>query len=620
MYNGSSYVHRMLRINLGKGTTKIEDFDPSELRKWVGANGVGLKLLYDEVGPEVDPLSPENKLYFGAGPFTGTRMPGSGIVNVTTKGPLTGYMVAAQANGFFGARMVHTGYETIILDDAAPEWSYIYIRDGKVEIRPADKLLGLTSYETEELLKKELGRPRASIASIGPAAENMIPYCAIMFDYGHAAATNGPGTIMASKKVKAIVIDNTSNKVTVYDEDKLNKEIRKEMLSVAEASHQGSMIKEHGTMGYYNFMADMGALTIKNYSTQEWPDIENYYGGTIEENWESKKMPCWACPWAHCADITVTKGKAKGHHGEAPEYEAVSAWCLNIGNNDIGESVRLQNIVDGMGFDLKEVAYTISLCYECFNDGILTLEDTGGLDLTWGNTESCGILLEDIAYRRNFGAKLAGGVKKTAEMIGGEALNKAVYVGRGLAPNVVNGRPFWPLWYNLAMSETGSFYCHAQTDPQIGNNDEIGIYDADAIGKGAHNSAKKTIMEDCIGACNFFLSGDLAPIIKAINAITGWDMTIEEYLEVGDRIAAISRAYNIVNGLTPEQELSFSPRYGEAPHDGPLFGQIPPQCFTESTFRDYYTTSGWDKETSKPLPETLRRLGIEYVIKDLWEN
>lgn len=618
MASGKKYVNHILRINLNSGEINKEEFDPVELRKWVGGNGTALKILYDEVKPEVKPLSPENKLIFAAGPLNGTRAPGTGIFEVATKGPLTGMLVSAQANGFFGARMRHAGYETIILENIAPEWSYIYINNGKVEIYPADELMGMDTWDTEKKLKEKLGKPKASIVCIGPAAENMIPYCAIMSDYGHAAATNGPGTVMSSKKIKAIVIANDNSEVDIWD-DALNTSVRKEFLESAEKSYMGNMIKTMGTFGFYNSMAQMGALTIKNYLSESWPTIDKYYGDVIDENWTKKKKPCWACPWAHCAEVTVTKGKAKGYVGEAPEYEAVSAWTLNIGSDDIGESVRLQNICDGMGFDLKEVTYTISLAMECFNDGLLTLEDTEGLDLSWGNTDSVAQLLKDIAYRRGFGAKLANGVKATAELIGGEALNKAVYMGRGLAPNVVNGRPYWPLWYSLALSDTGSFYALAKQEPEIGNNEEIGLFGLDKISKYAPSSSNKTVMEDCIGMCNFFTNGDIQPTVNAINAATGWDMTIEEYLEVGERIKNLSRAYNILNGLTAEMEMAVSPRYARDSVDGPLFGMAKEVC-RENVFRDFYEASGWDKETSKPLPETLNRLEIDFIIPDLWPS
>lgn len=616
MGTGVRYENHIIRINLKDNTVNQELFDRGELRKWVGGNGTALKLLYDEVPVDVEPLSPANKLIFSAGPFNGTKIPGSGIYSVSTKGPLTGMLVSAQANGFFGARMRHAGFETMIIEDTAPEWSYIYIENGKVEIRSAEKFMGMDTWETEAAVKQELGKPRASVICVGPAAENLIPFCAIMGDFGHAASTNGPGTVMGSKKIKAIAIANDSNKVDVWDES-LNTEIYKELLAEAEATYMGSFIKASGTYGYFNFMAEMGAITVKNYSTEVWPSIKEYYGGVIEENWDEKKKPCWACPWSHCKEVTVKKGKAEGYTGEAPEYEAVSAWTMNIGSDDIGESVRLQNICDGMGFDLKEVTYVISLVMECFNDGILTLEDTEGLDLTWGNTESVATLLQDIAHCRGFGAKLTKGVKATAEMIGGKALNKAEYMGRGLAPHVVDGRPFWPLWYSMAMSDTGSFYCHAHENPEIGNTEEIGIFDAEKIGKYAHNSANKTVMGDCVGACYFFLDGSVATTVKALNAATGWDMTVKEFLEVGERIATISRAYNNINGLTPEMEMSVSPRYARDPIDGPMAG-IAVNTFRESTFRDHYEASGWDRETCRPLPETLKKLGLDYVIKDLW--
>ena len=329
--------------------------------------------------------------------------------------------------------------------------------------------------------------------------------------------------------------------------------------------------------------------------------------------------PCWACHWGHCSTVTVKEGKAKGYVGEEPEFEIVAMWTMNIGSDDIGEAVRLNDIGNKMGFDAKELGYLVSMLMECFSEGILTLEDTGGLDLSWGNTESVAKLIPEIAFKRGFGAKLVGGVKKTAELIGGEALNKAVYMGRGLAPHGVNGRPFWSLWYNLNLSDTGSFYGGAAMDPDIGNTEPIGLYDADKIGKYMPNNANKTILYDTLGVCYFMVLGATQPTIDALNAATGGDMTKDEYFEVGKRIRAISRAYNILNGLTPEIEMSVSPRYARDPSEGAAAGKAI-GVNRENIYRDYYEVSGWDKETSKPLPETLRNLGLGYMIKDLWPD
>ena len=616
MSSGKKYSHRILRIDVNTGEAKREIFDTAETRKFIGGNGIALKILYDEVPPEVKPLDPENKLIFTTGPLTGTRIPGTGTYQVSAKGPLTGLLVSSQANGYFGARMRHAGYETIILEGATADWKYIWIHDDKVEVRSAAHLMGMDVWETQKKLVEEVGKAKASVACIGPAGENLVPFAGILNDFGHIASTNGPGCVMGSKKIKAVVISTDNSSVDIWDEA-LNTDIRKNFLAGAEKSGLGGHAKVAGTLGYFDGLPPRSGQSIKNYSTNVFHGIEKFSKAEREEYVDRKKTTCWACPWAHTAEVVVKKGKAKGFKGEEPEYEAASAWSTNIGNDDYGESIRLSYICEAMGLDAKEAGFTISLVMECFENGLITLEDTGGLDLSWGSTDSVAQLLEDVAHRRGFGAKIAGGVKATAEGIGGEALNMGVYVGRGLAPNIVDERMAGPAFYNLALSETGSFYGMAGKDLQIGNTDDVGMLDFDKIGTAMARNSTKWLLMDSYGCCMLFVSGDLLPTLAAINAATGWDMTLEELLKAGERIKTISRAYNLLNGLTAEREMSVSPRYARPPVDGATFGVIT-QLLHKNVFTDYYLRSGWDEQTSKPLPETLRDLGLDNIIKDLW--
>ena len=351
MASGKKYIHRILRIDVNTGEAKHEIFDPVEARKFIGGNGIALKILYDEVPPKVKPLDPENKLIFTTGPFTGTKIPGTGTYQLSAKSPLTGLLVSAQANGYFGARMRHAGYETLILEGTAEDWKYIWIHDDKVEIRSAAHLIGLDVWTTQDKLIEEVGKPKASVACIGPAGENLITSAAVMNDYGHVASTNGPGCVMGSKNIKAVVISSDQNTVDIWDEA-LNTEVRNNFLASAEKSGLGGHAKVAGTLGYYDGLPPRSGQAIKNYSTNVFPGIEKFSKAEREDYVDRKKTTCWSCPWAHTAEVVVKKGKAKGFKAEEPEYETSSAWSTNIGNDDYGESIRLSHICEGMGFDV----------------------------------------------------------------------------------------------------------------------------------------------------------------------------------------------------------------------------------------------------------------------------
>ena len=617
MTKESPYIGRILRVDLSTGKISKELFEPKLLRMFVGGNGVGIKILYDEVPPGVKPYDPENRLILAAGPLNGTRVPGSGCISVVTKGPMTNLLTSAQANGFFGARMRFAGYDAIVIQGTSPEWEYLWIHEGEAELRPADHLLGLDTWETEGRLKEELGQKRASVACIGPSGENLVPFSAICCDHGHVASTNGPGAVMGSKRLKAVVVFGQKSSVEVWDSDRLNTLARGDFLRSAEESFMGAMIKSVGTHGYFATMYPIGGVTIKNYTTNEWSTIAKYYGENIRARFERKPRPCWACPWAHCAETKVTEGPLTGYEGEEPEFEQLTAWSMNIGNDDIGWAIKLGNLNDGMGMDVKECTYAISLAMECYEKGIIGLKETGGLELKWGNTEAVAQLIEDIAHRRGFGAVLADGVKKAAERIGGEAPNLAVYMGRGLAPHVVDPRGYWPLYFCMSLSDTGSFYGTAGQDPDLGLMDQVGLHDTNKIPLGQAKGSCRWVFMDAVGVCMFFLMGRLGPIAETVAATTGWHFTVQELLEVGERITAISRAFNIRHGLVPEQDYTVSPRYESSPSDGPFKGvEVGP--VQAKVAREYYQAKGWDAETSKPLPETLHRLGLDSIVKDLW--
>lgn len=622
MATGVPYQNRVLRINLKTKEVKHEIYDPKITRQFIGGNGTGLKMLYDEVGPEVKPFDPENKLIFTAGPFNGTRMPGSGIYQVSTRGPLTGLLTSAQSNGYFGARMRHAGWETIVLEDISDEWIYIVINDDKVEFRNADHLRGVGTWETQRRVKEEVNNhPRASVACIGPAGENLSPMCGIHNDEGHIAATNGPGAVMGSKHVKAIVITPSRNTVDTWEDE--SKAIRKNLLDDASKTGLGGMVMRVGTLGYFDNLPGRGGEPTKNYST----NVYNYDQFKIDqrEEWiERKRTTCWACPWAHTADVKIRKGIMAGYEGEEPEYEGFAGCTTLIGVDDMGVGIYLCNIIEDMGFDAKEFCFDAALAYECFNEGLITLEDTEGLDLTWGNWKSYEQLVKDCAFNRGFGAKLFNGTKAFGLWVGNGAEQRGVFSGRGISPNVVDERMSIGAYYNLVMSETGSFGGFAGKDPEVGNAEGVDLFNPSDenfahLGFTLGGNQIKWYMMDAYGCCFFYGCGQLKYIVPALNTITGWDMTEEEVVKVGRRIMALSRALNIRYGLTRDKEWDVSDRFSQPPVDGPAHGVVT-KMWSEQMFLNYYKRNGWDLETTRPLPETLKELDLDYVIDDIWPD
>jgi aldehyde:ferredoxin oxidoreductase len=618
------YMGKILRVHLSSGTFSEKKIDSRTLRRFIGGVGLGIRILYDEVTPSVQPLDPENRIIFLTGPLTGTRVPGSGMFEVITKSPLTGFVGSGQANGHFGARLKHAGYDGLIFEGTSPKWVYLHIHDGVPEIRDASSLLGKTTYEVEKALSathKEKGRP-ASVASIGPAGENGVRFAAIMCDSGHFAATGGVGAVMGSKNLKAIVVQGDAEvPIDRGVKDRLDRVVR-EWREQASATGAGAVYAKWGTQGVFPNYWKLGWVPVRNLTTNTFPEAVRFQPGPLREQAfkKVKRTPCHACAYDHCRTIEIAGGPFKGITMDDPEYEDLAGWGPNVGVTDPGTAAMLTYKNDSWGMDLKECTFTVSLVMECFEKGLLTKSDTGGIDLSWGNVDGILQLMEKIATRKGIGNLLADGVKQAADRIGKEAPQYAVYVKRGFAPHVHDPRSRWGTIFGEAVSDTGSIDgldLTTRNYPDLGVNEPTPDPD-EKVALAQARTGPYRHLEDSIMNCFFYDRGPgvLPLMVDAINAVTGFNYSAEELLKTGDRITNLLRVFNIREGLVPEDD-SLSPRLLAPPSDGPQKGKSFAATFPR-VLKAYYREKGWDKSTGKPLPATLKNLDLDDVIKDIW--
>ncbi|MBQ3386062.1 MAG: hypothetical protein IJG53_01940 [Eggerthellaceae bacterium] len=616
----TGYKNRVLRIDLGTGEMTRWELDPAFVKKYVGGTGIGTKIIYDEVPETVNWNDPENRIVFCAGPLTATYAPGAGLLNIQSKGAMNNMLVSSQMNGNFGARMRLAGFETIIVQGKAAEPTYLFIHDGEAELRSAANLVGKTTWDKERTMKEEAGTDpkKTNAICIGPAAENGVPFAGIMGDYGHSASSNGPGAVMASKNFQGIVAF-SENKFAEMHDDELAKEKARAAIQAAFEGRTGGAIHKYGTLSWMPQNWYIGMTTVKNCTTNVWPNGQLYDGKAIREHWEDRKVEaCWRCPMGHCASVKVENGPTDGIRGEEPEYEMFMGWTVHIGNDDWKKAVKAHNTNEGLGLDAREAIYIVSFAMECFENGIITLEDTDGMDLSWGNVESGEKLIEQVAYRKGFGALFSDGIKKAAEKLGGKALDCVCYTGRGVAPHIVDGRGWWPLNFNLLFSENCSFGGSPTPNPEVGSLGQIAwTGDPTNYGSNGHYQMIAQILKDMPGTCYFFVMDKWTPMAELMDAVTGWNLTLPGYLEAAERVLNLQRSFNIRCGLTPAHDLGASKRMLEAQVNGPFAGHAWGDV-QEKVQAEYYETNGWDLATGKPYPETLKRLGIEYAIKDLW--
>ena len=606
---------KVLRVDMTQGKLWDEALDEATLRRYLGGTGLGAKYLMEEVDPKIDWSDPKNIFFLGSGILGGSRIPGCGTISITTKGAMTNGATSSQANGNFGAYLKWCGYDAIIVQGASTTWKYLYLHEGGAELRDASKLVGKGSWETEDAIKAELGyKERAmSVFGIGPAGENMVRFAGVFGDRGHAAAHNGLGAVMGSKKLKAFAAQRAPNKLQFADSQKLG-ELAKKTTEGAKAFGGGGVFN-WGTSRVVPAAEPAGWLPVKNYQTNVFPEKDLFDGQRLRSLFESQNYPCYGCASHHYELMTVTEGPYKGFFGKEPEYEQWASWGPQIGQKDPGAALVLSNECDNLGMDTNEAGWLVGWVMECYEKGALKKEDLGGLEMTWGNVEATRALLKKIANREGYGDTLAEGVKRAAEKMGGEAVNWAIFTGKGNTPRGHDHRGRWVEMLDTVVSDTGTL----QTQMLVMDKDlwkmpnPMDVFNPDHVVQAEANSTGSMTVSDCLVQCWFCSFNDTATQTGAINAATGWNLSLEEVMNIGRRVVALMRIYNLKCGLTPDKEKP-SLRYCSQCVDGPNTDK-PIAPHWEKMMDQYYQMMGWDRKTGMPLPETLKELDIEDLAK-----
>lgn len=611
------YAGKVLRVDLTSRKIEEQELPDQVLRKYMGGVGIGAYYLYNEVSPITNWSDPNNILIVATGPLTGTSVGGSGSIVVVTKGALTNGAASCEANGFLGAYLKFNGFDAIIISGAANKLSYLYIGDGKTEIRDAAHLAGKDTWETETLIKEELnkGEKELSVFGIGMAGERLVKFACIVGDKGHVASHNGEGAVMGAKKLKAIAVARTKSRPPLHDRERLSILAKDLFKKTTQADHD--LHAKWGTLGVTakaERRLKMGYLPVKNLTTNIYPEGQNL----SEENLRSLSQfkyhwrPCWACRFRHCHLIEIVEGPFAGYSGEAPEYEPAAGFSSLIGNTDLAGMVVLSNDADRLGMDANESSWILAWMMECYEKGLIREKDLCGLDMKWGNVSAARDLLHKIAHREGFCDILAEGVKSAAERIGGEAQKLAVYTKKGNTPRMHDHRSSWPMILDTATSDRG----RDMDSPLV-----MGVFTPEETVKAFANVRGRHSVSDSLVVCKFNIIGisrDDNDLPELVNSATGWNMNADDLKRMGFRIVNLLRAFDVRNGLTRDLDAP-SMRYSSAPSDGPNQGRSIAPVW-DQVLDLYYQSMGWDVKTGKPLPNTLRDIGLEEIVADIWPN
>ncbi len=615
-----AYAGQILRVDLSSGRTWAEPFAAEDRRKWIGGAGLGAKILWEEVPPEAEWDHPDNRLVMATGPLAGLPVWGTGGLTVVTRGAMTNGVTNTQANGFFGANLKLCGYDGIVIQGQSPRWVYLHIRGGAVELRDAAHLLGKDTWETQQAVEADLhlSGHNLSVYSIGPAGEHLVRFAAIQGDYGHVASKNGCGAVMGKKMLKAVAIERGEKGVSAAHPRALYN-AADEIAHRLKVDPSTSSLYRFGTLpGVLNLLG-IGALPIRNYTTNLWPE------GVDRAKWEAKNLragfdhrghQCSACGMHHCHMQVISEGPHKGELVDEPEYEGWSGAGWAIGCTEPQQVSWLNTRIDRACVDVNEFGWLCGWVMECQEKGYLTEEDLG-FRLEWGDAEGANWLLQMISRREGLGDLLAEGVKCASEKIGGEAAGCAIYTMKGDSPRGHDHRSRWEEMIDTCTGSGGTLDSGPPVHPaEFGLPTRVSPQDPEAVPRQVGGMRGRRHFEDSLGACIFTTRVRLEVLCKSVSAATGWDIRKEEAMRAGRRIAALMRAFNLRSGIGPELERP-SKRYGSIPKDGPAAGQSSEENW-DRMLEIWYETVGYDRKTGRPKPETLRELGLEFVVEELW--
>lgn len=611
MANG--YMGKVLRVDLTSGQLTTQSFSDEVLRKYIGGSGLATKILYDETDEHTGPLSPENPLIFMTGPMAGSRAPDSGRHDVVTRSPLTGIYGESSSGGTFGPALKAAGYDGVVVTGKASAPVYLYIDDGKAELRDAAWLWGKDTYEVDQLLKDKLGKDITQCC-IGPAGEQLVRIAAIMNDGvdGRAAGRCGVGAVMGSKQLKSIAVRGTKP-LPVFDDLKLA-EVAKKWSPVIVKNTSWT---KNGTAGGIEGAEAIGNLPIKNWRQGNFPGVATINGVYMTKTILTKRYYCHKCVMGCGRTVEVKEGKYKTVEGGGPEYETVGQIGSNCLIDNLEAIALATELCNRYGIDTISTGAAIAFAMEAYERGVITREMAGGLEIIWGDPDVLIAMVKKIGERQDIGYLLGEGAANAARELGGIAEEFAVHV-KGLDFPAHDPRNAVGTGLQFATSARGACHLSSFTHdfeigvpfPELGYDKSPERWDIDGKAEFIAKFQNAMGMFDSLVFCKFIVYGLGDSIVKAmlemVNATTGWDMTFEEFMQTGERIFNLKRMYNNRLGITrkddvlPPRILSHRRGTGGAAENLPHLGRM---------LSDYYQYRGWD-EFGVPRRETLERLGL----------
>ena len=625
MYGTSA---KILRVDLTNRELKIETLSEAFYRQYPGGKALAGYILLNEMPAGVDPFSPENVLVIANGLLTGAPVSTATRYVVSARSPLTLGYGESEAGGFWGPELKMAGFEAVVVKGRASEPLYLWIHDGEAELKPAGHLWGRLTAEVQESIRTELGDDKIRVLQIGPAGEKLVRYAGLTNDLRHFNGRNGMGAVMGSKNLRAIACRGTQRYQSFAADAETLMGIGRRLAKNVKEHPISWDLQDKGTLGIVEPMNTGGILPTRNFRQGAFEGVDEIKWSAYEKQLLTARRSCYACA-VRCKREVAVEGKVSEYGG--PEYETLGAFGPNCGVSDLQAIAKANELCNAYMLDSISAGGTISFAMECFEHGLLTLKDTGGIDLRFGNAQAMLQMLERIARREGLGDLLAEGSRRAAEKISGDALFFAMQVkGQELAMHEPRGK--YNVGMGYAISEIGADHLVVAHDPALANPESLQFKGATALGitqalpprsfglgkmEHFYTLERWNSLEKVIGYCFFgptprsFIP--VEDVITTINAAAGWSVTVEDALEIGERATNMARIFNLREGFSRKDD-TLPERLFQGLENGALQGQSLPRDEFEESLSILYRLKGWDPQTGIPTPEKLKALSLDWAL------
>lgn len=601
----------ILRLDLTNGSFEAIPISDDSVQGYLGGASLAARLLYPHLRADLDPLSPAAPLLFLVGPLTGTSGPAVGRFVVCGKGPATGLWAESNCGGFWGPELRRAGFDGLWITGRAPAPVYLWIEGGHAELRGAERVWGLDTYEAQSVIREDVGQPGAHVAVVGPAAEAGVRFAGIYCDHGRTAGRTGLGAVMAAKNLKGVAVHGTG-KIPLARPDAYGV-LRSESNRWLKQDNEARVLHELGTAGAANYSEYLGAMPAKYYHQGTFEEVDSVSGSTMTDQILTGQSTCHACVIACGRVVRLDDGaKRKG-----PEYETICSFGPNLLITNLADVTMLGELCDRLGMDTISTGNVIGLLFYLFEQGLISPSDVDGMELHWGDVAAVRQLINVIARRQGLGDLLANGSRTIGRHFGAE--DEAVQVN-GLEVAYHDPRGVSGMALAYATSPRGA--CHNQSDyffvdwghtePEVG----IEYFGRQAQAEKAANVARHQDWRTVYNATVMCLFSNVPPQLHAnlINAACGFGWSVSDMLQAGERGWNIKRAINARLGLTAANDR-LPKALLEPLTTGGAAGYVPD---LQGMLYAYYDARGWDLETGYPGLPKLRQLGMDDIAADLW--